>query len=178
MAKSQVSAGLSTTRLPHSDAQSGSSVKLAPDAKAQARKQVTDAVKAGGQFLPWYQMSKGIADYRMGNYVAALNELAVAEPKLGSRQGEVTSKLFQAMSLQKTGMMAEARAAFDAASQSLQRGDQVPGVDDLGYDGIENWLICHVTLREAQQTLGISAPAATRPAAPAATSPAAAGKSN
>jgi hypothetical protein len=65
-------------------------------------------------------------------------------------------------------MKAEARAAFDSASLSLQRGDEVPEIDDLGYDGIENWLICHVALREARQTLGISPPA-TEPAAGPAT---------
>jgi len=126
-----------------------------------------EAVKAGGQYLAWFQLSKGIAEYRVANYSGAIKSLAAAEPKLSARQGEVTAALFQAMSLHKLGKAAEARAEFDRARQSLERGDQIPGINDLGYDGIENWLITHTVLREAYQTLGIAAPATTPATHPA-----------
>jgi tetratricopeptide (TPR) repeat protein len=130
-----------------------------------------EVVKSGQPYLPWFQMGKGMGEYRMARYAAAIESVTTAEPNLQSRQGEVTCALFRAMALHKMGKAAEARAAFDRAIQSLQRGDQTPGVDDLGYDGVENWLICHIALREAQQTLGINPPA-TGPARDLATRPA------
>jgi serine/threonine protein kinase/Tfp pilus assembly protein PilF len=143
------------------------------DDPALMLKLMDQAVASGGQYLAWFQMGKGIAEYRAGHYRAADEVLATAKKTFPTGHAAVTCLLFRAMALHKLGNSAEAATMFQAALSDLRQFDEVPGKQDLnGTTGLENWFVCHVALREAQQALATDAPG-TQPATQSVTQPAA-----
>jgi tetratricopeptide (TPR) repeat protein len=116
-------------------------------ARALARRAVE--LGAEDQFMGWYQLALGMAEFRLGNYRVADQALGAAE-----RTAPINSGYFRAMSLYHQGQAAEARRLFTAtASQmrALPDDDQNPLASGASGDDIIIWL----AYREGAALLGI-----------------------
>jgi serine/threonine protein kinase len=103
------------------------------------------------QFLGWFQLALGMAEFRLGNYRAADKSLLAAE-----RMAPINSGFFRAMSLYRQGQATEARRLFDTAAahmRPLPDDDQNPLASGASGDDIVIWL----AYREAAAMLGIEA---------------------
>jgi len=99
--------------------------------------------------LPWAMMLRGICDYRLGCHQEAISVLSHSDT-LGSAANAATRDLFLAMSLHQVGRSQEAHAALEAARRTMQTSMPQAGMGDLGDGGLECWLWCHVSRREAE----------------------------
>jgi serine/threonine protein kinase/tetratricopeptide (TPR) repeat protein len=119
---------------------------------------------AGRQLLPELQLSLALAEYRGGRTEAALpwaskcrDAFAAAlkdSPEEPAPEAEClsTADLLLAMCHQRMGRTDDARAALARARQAIAAHVPVAGEDDPG-DTPEDWLICHIALREAESLL-------------------------
>jgi hypothetical protein len=102
----------------------------------------------GPSLLPWFQMCKGLADYRSGRFTAAADRLAkLSIPD--NPTAMLTIRLLRAMSRLRAGDPAAADA-LRATLEDIDRQLPKPGAEDLG-EGPENFLICQILRREAEQ---------------------------
>jgi eukaryotic-like serine/threonine-protein kinase len=113
-------------------------------------------------WLPWYQLSLGLAQYRNGKYSDAEQTLAAAEqPAEKYKDLTPTAGLFRAMCLFQEGRQAEARQLFSQTQSQmipLPQDPNMPVVDGetASHDIIISWL----AFREAQSLLNGSGGAA------------------
>ncbi len=96
------------------------------------------------QYLPYYQMALGMAEYRSGSYPAADAALSAAELE-GKDNPHVrdTARFFQAMSLFQQGKPAEARKLFaeaEAEMKPLPADERQPFADGATPDDLIVWL--------------------------------------
>jgi len=88
------------------------------------------AVKLGknDQYLPFYQLALGLAEYRNGQFAAAEQTMIVAERAIGDHHAlsidnrneiQGTARLFRAMSLSKQAKLGEARKLFSQAEAQM-----------------------------------------------------------
>jgi tetratricopeptide (TPR) repeat protein len=98
----------------------------------------------GGQWQEWNLLALGMAEYRSGNYAAAIEALLAAEkagPKNALATG--TAAFYRAMSLFRKGKPDEARLlASEAVSQMkpLPKDEQNPLANSAGHDDLILWL--------------------------------------
>jgi len=113
------------------------------------------AVDAGGTYLPFFQMAKGMAEYRRGRHADALEWFDKARQGLASTASTVraTDDYFRAMALFRLDRREEARQALAEAEGAVTDLGFTPGIDDFGFSGLENFLICSVARREAKTTV-------------------------
>jgi tetratricopeptide (TPR) repeat protein len=122
-------------------------------------------VAADARHRPYHLIVKALALYRTGDYAASANSAAEAAALFGPGKGNLmtaTGWLIAAMAHSGLGDPAAARAELERAEGLVSDGPQL-GKHDLG-GGPENWLACHVLLREARELIYPSVPA-TKPAA-------------
>ena len=133
---------------------------ILPDSGVDPKRAITLVARALADGVPpqhvsWFSVSRGMAEYRARNFEAALTWLEQARAQLRDDfpVGRAIAELFSAMSLQKLGRAAEARAAFDRADALIESRLPHSGLDDLNPGGLENWLICQCARREARRLL-------------------------
>jgi hypothetical protein len=101
-------------------------------------------------------MLEGMAEYRQGNFGPAVESLE-ASRKCFTYEGfdavKATGTLFRAMAHHRLGHAEQARALLAEARAVMEQKLSEAGVEDLEYDGVEDWLICHVVRREAEALL-------------------------
>jgi hypothetical protein len=100
---------------------------------------------------PWFQMLKGLAEYRQGNYAAAVDCLEESRPAFAGTfaPAKATATFLLAMAHHRLGHTEQGRALFSEARQYMDREMPSAGEDDLAGVNVEDWLICHVIRREA-----------------------------
>jgi tetratricopeptide (TPR) repeat protein/ribosomal protein S27E len=110
------------------------------------------AVTAGADssYLPWYQVTKGMADYREAKYPAAIQWLRKsAEAKSTNCYRESLALCFLAMAHHRLGQPDEARQAFQRAEEIMETQFPKIGSRDL----LGEWhdrLISEIARREAE----------------------------
>jgi serine/threonine protein kinase/TPR repeat protein len=111
--------------------------------------------RAGTPWLPWYQLSLGMVQYRMGNYAEAEQNFSTAAQNAGKFQDLFpTASLFRAMCLFHENHPTEARQFFTEAETQmtpLPNDPDRPVVDGktATHDAVVSWL----AYREAKSLL-------------------------
>jgi len=132
---------------------------LAPDSGIDlaTANRLTDQALAGnwaqGKVLGGFQLTKAMAEYRSGQFAAAVDLLNQAGELLTSSAERATVDLLLAMSYQGLGKTAERDAAAKSAAKLIDGPVGRAGVDDLP-TGVENWLTCQIVKNEAAKLLG------------------------
>jgi serine/threonine protein kinase/tetratricopeptide (TPR) repeat protein len=113
------------------------------------------AVASGGPYVAWFQMCKGLVEYRSGHYAAARDWFSKAA-NVDSLWGTPTVKLLSAMTEFRLGNTAAAHAGYRAVLEDVKTLP-APGGSDLG-SSPENFLIFGIFQREAKGMFGEVAP--------------------
>jgi tetratricopeptide (TPR) repeat protein/tRNA A-37 threonylcarbamoyl transferase component Bud32 len=101
----------------------------------------------------WFRLLKGLAEYRRGHYEAAVGCLEGNGRAFGTYAPDrATSDFLLAMAHHRLGHAERARGLFNDARQYVRRELPEAGAQDLS-TGVENWLVCQVIRREAEQLL-------------------------
>ena len=106
------------------------------------------------QLGAWFQMAKGMGEYRAGQFEESIKWLSKSRQQLkNAPEGTATDDLFLAMAHLKLGRLPEARMYYQRARDVI---DKLPraGLADVGTTGVENWLICQTVYREARGMFG------------------------
>jgi hypothetical protein len=119
--------------------------------------------------VPWYQLAKGLSEYRAGRPEEAAKHLDQSRQSLASPAARATADLLLAMAYKKAGREDSARAAAEQSRRRFDGGlvDPPPYGAPFELDSsFENWLIYWIVLREAEATLGplMPKPPTTQPA--------------
>jgi hypothetical protein len=128
--------------------------KVAPLADRALEK----AVETKHWVVPWAQVAKGLAEYRLGNFAEALEW---AGKGLASDQASVYSlavpgNVVKAVALAQLGQLKEAQAALAAAKKAHAA---VP-TPLQQWNGWNDWYMCEIMLREADALLLAKSPPA------------------
>lgn len=125
---------------------------LTSDSDLQVATELVDSALAGGEhsYLSWFQMDKGIAEFRAGRNKSALEWLEKARGAVGVSPAVVTIDMFLAMAHYRLGDAKQAIAVMKRGRELADRSILRIGIDDLSRDGLENNLICYVAIREAE----------------------------
>ena len=99
----------------------------------------------------WFVLCKGVALYRYGQYQRSIELLQQVQPPERVTRF-ATARLFQAMAQWRSGMRDEAQSTLRDATDRIDRSVAKAGVDEIEAD-IENWLICQVMRRQAEQMI-------------------------
>lgn len=141
------------------------SCMLLPDSGVDPKEVTTllDRALAGKvppHLLPSLELSRGMAGYRAGRFDSALVWLDKARADLPDELASsmAMADFLTAMSQERLGRSAEAHAAFQRASARVESRVPTAGVDNLKPEGLENWLMCQCTRREAQHLLALQLP--------------------
>ena len=102
---------------------------------------------AGTPLLPWYQLARGMAAYRDGQFALAADWLRAAQESNTNIQARPTIELYRAMAEARLGQGHAARTRLAGARRALE--EMAPPAADLG-PGWHDWLIGQVALREAE----------------------------
>ena len=109
------------------------------------------ASKEDDKLMPWFALSKALAEYRGGRFDSCLDYLKRTEP-ITTPTARATADLLGAMAQRRLGHAEEARSLLGRARERIEKEVGKPGVDRL--EGSENWLICQVLRREAEGLFG------------------------
>jgi serine/threonine protein kinase len=104
----------------------------------------------------WVMSTKGLSEYRAGHFAEAaswLNKAIDATPSK-TPQCKALSGLFLSMALQRQGARDQAKQAYDAAAQIIDRHQSQDG-GDFGADWCD-WLMCAIVRREAGPMMGLA----------------------
>jgi tetratricopeptide (TPR) repeat protein len=119
-----------------------------------ADKAVKQATATRHQFLPWFQGTKALAEYRLGNFAAALEW---ADKVISGPQAEEYSRLpanqVKAMALAQLGKLPEAQLALDAARQLHARFSNPLDATPFYINSWHDWYIADIMFREADALL-------------------------
>ena len=124
-----------------------------PDLGAQLR--LVQVVTAPGAVEesaePWFRLLRGFAEYRRGDYAAAVDCLEQGRPAFTGTfvPAKATATFLLAMTHHRLGHAEQARSLFADARLYMDREMRAAGAEDLGRVNVEDWLICHVIRREA-----------------------------
>ena len=99
----------------------------------------------------WFNMCKGFALYRNGQYTQAIDMFQRAITP-DSMPRSPTILLLQAMAQWKAGQRTEARSTLHQATERLDASLPKPGIDDLG-TSLENWLMAQTVRRQAEMLI-------------------------
>ena len=101
--------------------------------------------------LPWFQITKGLAEYRSGRSPAAIEWTNKGRSKLtDSAVALALADLVEGMAHRRLGNVAEADACLKRATGAIDKLKQT--------SGWENLLICRVLQREAESLIGHADP--------------------
>jgi eukaryotic-like serine/threonine-protein kinase len=118
-------------------------------------------------YIPYFQLAKGMAECRSGRNNAAIDYLTKAANSLGAPLPKATAELWLALAQHQSGDPAKARQTYARAMSRLPDALAAADSHDQSVGG-EDWLVCKVTLREASRTLEMSLPATQSAATPGA----------
>ncbi len=102
---------------------------------------------AGTPLLPWYQLARGMAAYREGQFAKAGKYLGPASESITNGHIKPAAELFRAMADARLGQGGSARTRLEEARRALEA--IAPPSTDLGA-GWHDWLISQIALREAE----------------------------
>lgn len=131
---------------------------------------LTPEAQAGlpAAFVQWFQLTKGMAEYRAGRYEQAVEWLLKPRGVL-TPAGVATADLYLAMAYRRAGRAAEAAAALERATRAMDKSAP-PAGGDRGIEAL-NWVVAELTRREAEQLLRARTPPATSQAPTAGDTP-------
>jgi tetratricopeptide (TPR) repeat protein len=113
---------------------------------AECHRLIDKAIADGPpNYLRWFKASKGLAEYRSGNYESAVQCLEESKQMRPQQETMILSDYVIALSLKKLGRIDEAKAAFLRAEQdyaNLPRLGEAPIRDN-------EWFLCDMIRREA-----------------------------
>jgi len=106
-------------------------------------------------FISWFQITKGIHEYRGGHWDSAINWLRRGRAGVRATGGKALADFFLAMSFHHVGRHDWARSAFANGARSTPDDPMdLSGMDPLdGGSAIGNWLVARIAKREAQGLL-------------------------
>jgi tetratricopeptide (TPR) repeat protein len=111
---------------------------------------VEKSLASAGRFIGFFQLAKGLLEYRQGHNEAAVEWLAKASNELkNSKMGYPAGVAAHAMALWKAGQHEKALARFKEAEALMQKVDIELGEEDLAPLGVDTWLVCKILHREA-----------------------------
>jgi len=112
---------------------------------------LSDSLSASNspELFAWFSMCRGMALYRSGQYQQCIDVMEGAKSPDRITRAPVAG-LFQAMSQWRLGQRPQAQVALKEAVDRLNQSLAKPGVDDLGRDGLEDWLICQAVRAQAE----------------------------
>ena len=116
--------------------------------------QALESDKGGGN-LPWFATTKALAEYRAGRFESALQFLEKAD-SFKAPSAIATVDLLRAMAHHKLGHAKQATEFFGRAADRIEKDLPKPGGQPI--TAPENWLICHVLRREAEQLIAPKMP--------------------
>ena len=105
-----------------------------------------------GEYRAWDQLAKAMAEYRAGRFDECIR--AAGEAAAGLREhddaGKAAADLFAAMAHQQLGQLDQARSMVNEVARYVEQEVPKFNTEDAGPDyTVENWLVLHVALREA-----------------------------
>ena len=101
----------------------------------------------------WFRLLKGLVEYRRGHHGEAVACLEGHGRAFGAYAPDrATSDFLLAMAHHRLGHAEQARSLFNDARQYVHRELPEAGAQDLSV-GVENWLVCQVIRREAEQLI-------------------------
>ena len=107
-----------------------------------------------GDLRAWDQLAKAMAQYRSGKFEACIRTAGEAAVGLEDAPGKAAAQLFIAMSHQQLKRPDQARLILDEVARYVDKEVPKFGVNGAGSDySVENWLILHVTLRDAKNLI-------------------------
>jgi tetratricopeptide (TPR) repeat protein len=119
-------------------------------AKLQALVDQALASKEDENLMPWFSLTKALAEYRAGQFEPCLKFLHQTET-INGPPARATADLLRAMAHHRMGHPDQARSFLVQARERMDSKLAKPGVDRI--EASENWLICHVLRREADQLI-------------------------
>jgi tetratricopeptide (TPR) repeat protein len=127
---------------------------LVPDAvedlKAPARLAQQAAAASTHPFLSWFELAKGMAEYREGQFASAIEWLRKSQARAGARRDLLaTDYLFIAMAHYRLGEQDQARKSFAEARRILESLPPANGSSDWGADW-HDLLMCRIVQAEAK----------------------------
>ena len=119
----------------------------------------------GDRFFAWFLMCLGLAEYRAGNWDAALDALGKCRAKAIDPQPIISAAYLQAMTLGRLGQPESAEARLIEARRMLV---QVLPADDAVVvpRSWPDWLICRILGREAEVVVRLDSVFPADPLAP------------
>jgi serine/threonine protein kinase len=108
------------------------------------------ASNVSASILTWFQLAKGIVEFRAGRDEPALRSLDHASDL--SFTAAATGELMTAMIYQRQGRTQEARRMLERAQERIKTKVKKPGEDDLAGDA-ENFVIMEIIRREAEAAI-------------------------
>jgi len=138
---------------------------LMPEAPVEL-KQITDAIDStavAAVDLPWYQVNKGLAEYRLGHYQQAIDWSTKAREGNYEQEGEIEPNLVIAMASYKLGRNDQARLALAKAADQIEKDLPHLRIGDISDADVwvnfaDGWLICQILLREANDLIPVQKP--------------------
>jgi len=103
-------------------------------------------------YLPYFEFTKGLAEYRQGHFVEAMDWMGKVLAKSKASFLGVEANLVMGMSQFRLGQLDTARASLDKAEEIEQT--QLPKMEsgDLGSSWID-WIVAHALLKEARELI-------------------------
>jgi hypothetical protein len=126
-------------------------------------------VAEAGEKRAWDQLAKAMAEYRAGRFEECIRQAgdAAAGLRRYNHAGKSAAELFAAMAYQRLGRHEKAGPMLDEAARSVgQDLSTLFGTVEAGTStdsGVENWLVFHVTLREAKALIRGAPPGGAAP---------------
>jgi serine/threonine protein kinase/tetratricopeptide (TPR) repeat protein len=118
---------------------------------------VAIAQGAGYHGEPWFQLCKGLAQYREGKFEEASTWIKRALLTAGQTSTrDVEAYMILSMALQRLNKPQEARAAWDAGLTTMKNNPDDFNTTNLGRHGWIDMLIALSLVREAQAQLGVA----------------------
>jgi tetratricopeptide (TPR) repeat protein len=114
------------------------------------RKIVDIALTANSPHKSWSDVHfvKGLAEYRLGHFAAAVDWLKKVTPENGHWARQVKVQAVLAMAQQRLGQIAEARATL---AEAIQTADRTPDKTDEGMGSLwSDWIMARFLLGEAK----------------------------
>ena len=101
-------------------------------------------------FRPWFTMAKALAQHRAGEHASALEYLDRAKTISGA-PSQITNELIRALAHHALNHPDQAKEHLARAAERIEKELPKPGAAPL--TGPENWMICHILHREAEQLI-------------------------
>jgi WD40 repeat protein/serine/threonine protein kinase/tetratricopeptide (TPR) repeat protein len=105
------------------------------------------------RFRAWFDLTKGMADYRADKLASAV-EVLQKNPTFTGWSKEVPAQAYLAMAYHRLGQSAKARQALEKARQAREQMAN-PGQSNFRAVDIQDWVICALAYREATAQLDV-----------------------